>query len=67
MCRWCGVMSPALVRGGKRITHMNEQEEVAEAVSNLLTVSAPDMTELASIWWLRRLRRALTCQERVGC
>lgn len=40
-------MLPVLVRGGKRTTHVNEHEEVAEVVSNLLAVFAPDMTELA--------------------
>lgn len=39
--------SPAVVRGRKIITHMDEQEEGAvETVSNLPAVNAPDMTEL---------------------
>lgn len=40
-------MSPALVRGGKRITLMNEHEEPAEAGENLPAVAPPDMTRLA--------------------
>lgn len=67
MCKRRGVMSPELVRGGKRITHMNEHEEVAEAVSNLPAVPAPDMTELAEQLVAAAAEKGLDLTGEGGC
>ena len=40
-------MSPALVRGGLRIMHMNEHDEQHEGGANLPVINGPDMTDLA--------------------
>ena len=47
LCKRRGVMSPALVRGGMRITFMNEYLEQPSATLNMPAVVPPDLSDLA--------------------